>query len=1031
MVSDIYKNLTYLEENNLKHEIKVFNTTRNVELTDYLEMTDLATNKFLENESNAISPNTLNLTFSLRKREREKIPDYFDQVEDDFFDNDNYFDNLEDIRDYLVIEGDEIRVTDTFNSETIDLFVGVAKELNLREELLYKYLRLVVKDRTSDGYSKRFDKDYTYIDYYIFNKNEKERSLLYILAKKIGFSDDKIDIEDIQYSLGDYIKISTAKFEKDKSIMQELAEIVRSVVGNVYVKNDGTLKITSLLNQRDTREIDYTLKLGNILEYLEAYESVATQNKVEVKFTENKVEKRQVVFALAGQNASAELDDARVIVKANTVKNDTYWLIEYITTNVRNLDKRPEVKAYKMNHLGAREYINYTDYVIELNENKGKVKFLNPHGFDIFIEKFKLYGEPVFEYEGSNVTYTEKVLKEHEIELKSIENKYVQELRHAQVTAKYSYFLNCRNVKKFKLVCNSVPFLELEDVIKLKYGEYETKVQITNITQKADSTELELREFQIFEPAANRFENNRVNLLDKEILKNGTVDFGRIKYPDKKPPAPIGVTAEHQFLGFGIRWQALEAKDIKGYLMYIKSIDKDTGLPDGVLDTKVSVGNATYKVVKAEVGTYEVFITSLNMNGIESDKSETVVARSLKVDGTQMNVDGDSLVVDTTKKSKPLVLGTVYAKNLGANSVTANAIAAESVTANKLLFANLDGLYKDPSGGIMVKGDKLTITTLTLFENDVQLNGKVIGENGILVESNNRRTSVKGGKISFEEKNNVGEWKETRVMRKMAAGVYRFFKNGSGSWVNLREITNGVEWESVTIVAALESFDINPNARQMFCDVIKHPNDKHLFQIKVGGATNYQETNILFSRGRYTWEYAVSDQVLNSITGERTLGERKVIFSQSLSDVSGFTAEYTATRKIFYKEHAMSFKRRRRAWYMVFNAKMIYRFTPRGQNNWSGWIEGAAANLDSGNTGQRFDVEIQFVCENVTLTENNTGYEPRADTFGELNINLYFSRTVQGEIFGGTATWIAFEGSVLHHNRMERWSGPHYKGVIK
>ena len=47
MISEEYKNLTYLEENNLKHEIKVFNVTKNIELTDYLEIDDLQINKFL------------------------------------------------------------------------------------------------------------------------------------------------------------------------------------------------------------------------------------------------------------------------------------------------------------------------------------------------------------------------------------------------------------------------------------------------------------------------------------------------------------------------------------------------------------------------------------------------------------------------------------------------------------------------------------------------------------------------------------------------------------------------------------------------------------------------------------------------------------------------------------------------------------------------------------------------------------------------------------------------------------------------
>ncbi len=673
MVSQQYIDMTYLEENNLKHEIKVFNVTRNFELTDFLEIDDLSINKFLENESNAISPNTLNLSFIIKEIEREKLAEYFDE-EKGLFDRNVYFQNLREVREYLVKEDDEIKVIDTLNNEEIVLFLGIAKELSYREEILHKYLNITVKDKTIDGYNRRFDKEYIYKDYYVFNSNEKQRSLLYILAQKIGFTDALMEIEDIKYSLGDFIKIPIAKFEKDNNIMQELAELVRAVVGNVYVKSDGTLRITSLINQKDTRIVNYTLKKGNILEYLENNQEKAIQNKIEVEYTENKIEPEQVIFALAGQNANAETDNANVVIKANTTESDILWQIDYVTSNVNSIRPNPEIAAYKANSDGTRTPVEYSEYEMHLEENTGRIKFLNTKNFDIFIEKFKIYGQPIYEYEGNKVYYTEKKLESHEVELKTISNKYIQELRLAQENSKYNYFINCRNFNKYSLVCNSIPFIELEDVVNIDYGDLSRKMQVINIVQHADRTELVLKEFEIYRPDAGRWENHQINLLDKNLLRNGgTVDFGRIKYPENKPPAVIGVTAEHQFLGFGIRWQALESNDIKGYFMYIKSIDEGTGQADGVLDTKVSCGNATYKVIKADVGSYEVYITALNMNGIEGDKSETVIARSIKVDGTAMNVDGDSIVIDTT--TNKLILGTVLAKNMAANSVIANSIA--------------------------------------------------------------------------------------------------------------------------------------------------------------------------------------------------------------------------------------------------------------------------------------------------------------------------------------------------------------------
>ena len=112
--------------------------------------------------------------------------------------------------------------------------------------------------------------------------------------------------------------------------MDELAELVRSVVGDIWVTREGKLKITSLLNQKDTSISDYKLKYGNILNYLESAVTKPETNKVEVAFTENKTEARQAVFILAGQNADYENDDAKVKVPRKTSRNKKLSFIHMI-----------------------------------------------------------------------------------------------------------------------------------------------------------------------------------------------------------------------------------------------------------------------------------------------------------------------------------------------------------------------------------------------------------------------------------------------------------------------------------------------------------------------------------------------------------------------------------------------------------------------------------------------------------------------------------------------------------------------------
>ena len=63
MLPQSYIDKTYLEENNLKHRIKIYNKTKNVDISEYLDNDTLEISKFLENETQSIAANTLDLTF--------------------------------------------------------------------------------------------------------------------------------------------------------------------------------------------------------------------------------------------------------------------------------------------------------------------------------------------------------------------------------------------------------------------------------------------------------------------------------------------------------------------------------------------------------------------------------------------------------------------------------------------------------------------------------------------------------------------------------------------------------------------------------------------------------------------------------------------------------------------------------------------------------------------------------------------------------------------------------------------------------
>ena len=674
-----YINKTYKEKNNLKHRIRVFNKTKNVDITEYLDNDTLEISRFLENETQSIAANTLDLTFLPPEVDKatEKEIIYFGDSDKSFDVYDMLFTDFKDsYKNNIININDEIHIIDIFDNTELSLFVGIVTKPVIRREHLRTYIKLTLEDRTSIGYKKRFDKDYVYQGYYAYHSGAKNQSLLYKLAIELGFQDSDIEIEEMKHTLGDYIIIPVAKFEKDNQIIEELVTLVRAVVGDIWVTRDGKLKITSLLNQKDTNRVNYKLKYGNILNYLESTITKPETNKVEVSFTENKTNPREAVFILAGQNANYENDDAKVKVPANTLTNNEYWQIKYLTDYVNNLEKTPEVVAYIPNSDGTKTYIAYTDYELILDNDGGKVKFFNHTASDIFIEKFKIYGEPIKVYTGNKVTYTEKNLADHEIELHTYENKYVQDIRLAQSVARYLYFKNCREKTTHKMRTNTVPFLELQDVIKLEFEDITKDIQLTKITQKQNELEIEAIEYEEYKPNTEYFENQKSNLFDESYLNNGYIEHGNIKYPTDKSPAPINLIPEHMHLGVGASWDKVNRDDIQEYLVYMKGITEQGNYTG--LNLKFSRGNSTSFLANAEPGFYEIKVSCITMAGVESDQSTAVIAKSLEITGEQIGVDGDTIVVDTG--SKKLILGTVYAKNISAN----NKRAESQTTANPL-----------------------------------------------------------------------------------------------------------------------------------------------------------------------------------------------------------------------------------------------------------------------------------------------------------------------------------------------------------
>lgn len=498
MVSDRYINLMKLEENNRKHTYRIYNRSSDIEVTDLLDIQALKINRQLRIEGEGLTPNSVELRFVGKRGEKNDylVKDFHRSYKE--FKGVSWRDilNIETIDEYLFKHDDIVEITDTFNNETLTIFLGRVREIAITDNYFARNITITVHDGTIYGYDNKLTDDIILNDCYLYNDSDKENSILYILAKKMGFEDDKLFIENMQFADNEFIKFKFLRVEKGKKIMQSLANLVKSCYGNIFTLNNGSLKITSPFNRDDIQKLDITIGTNKgdfpVLNKMSRSFTKAQGNKVEVSYSDINTTEEQTIFMLIGANG--DVSDARIVVKANSPKIADYWKIEL--DNVARVNNTPEVIAYKLRG-EVREYITYTDFKLDIDTKGGKLWLTNPSEQDIYIEKFLIKGLPFYINEGNKVTYTEnKNLDDNNTNLKSFNNEYVLDKRQAKELSKYIYYNECRDYFKISLTTNNLPFLELEQVINVNYLKYQGKYQIVGIVQNNDSTELTLIEYK-------------------------------------------------------------------------------------------------------------------------------------------------------------------------------------------------------------------------------------------------------------------------------------------------------------------------------------------------------------------------------------------------------------------------------------------------------------------------------------------------------------------------------------------------------
>lgn len=531
-VNKEYMNLAKDEYNNYQHKYKIINLTRNgMNLEPLLISESLRVNRFLRTARGTLTPNNVKLQFEGKQGNQQDflVKDFLNRYKD--FPNMRWKDiiTIEFIEEYLIKNQDIIEIIDIFNSKEITIFKGQVREVTRIDTDNRRTIDITIEDNTIKGYENTFSEEKVYENYYISNNNEKDKSILHILSKMIGFNDNELHIADVKLKGSEYIKIPLIKCEKGKKIMEEIAEIVRATYGNIYTLPNGELRITSDLDKSYIEDTKITIgsKDGNypVLSFIENTEIQPKENKVEVKYNNVVKHDKQAVFILSGQNAVQNEDDAKIKIPKNSIGKE-WWKIEL--NNVINIERTPHIVAYMIEKItiGTKEEyttyeVEYTDYELVWEDNglNAKLRFNNRDNFDIFIKEFKIYGNPITNFKDNSILYTEiKGIKDYN--LKQVSNKYINSKELATEIAKHTYYNECRTYSRVKLQTNNMPFLSLEDIVHLDYNKYKGDYQIIAITQTESYTELLLKLYREYQAYNENFITEITAKNNKDLISS-------------------------------------------------------------------------------------------------------------------------------------------------------------------------------------------------------------------------------------------------------------------------------------------------------------------------------------------------------------------------------------------------------------------------------------------------------------------------------------------------------------------------------
>lgn len=382
------------------------------------------------------------------------------------------------LEEQVVQTGDEITIEILNGLETAQLTVlsGTAKITNRNMHMLNtSTYNVEILDEFNKLFEKVVSEDVFLFDKYIYSEQYKENSILYIVAKKLGFTDEQMNFEDVRDSQSRLVKIPFMLLRKNNRYIDELQTILDVSKGRMYIDNLKQIIFVNGLFEYE-KAIAYAFDNRNILKFVDENYKYTDKNGVRVVYDTYKYLANQVIFDLAN----------KVEVAPGTTSATARELgIKFITdlATQHNITKAEGYYYENEQQIRVSLLLNTHYEIIEFSETSAKVKFLNPYASKLYIDKFEIKGIPLAMFSDNEVSVkaTKDMLENEENFSSYNKNKYIQTEELASDIARVEYIRNCKNKKEYSFKSNFVPHLEPGDICTLKINDIDTLIQISTI----------------------------------------------------------------------------------------------------------------------------------------------------------------------------------------------------------------------------------------------------------------------------------------------------------------------------------------------------------------------------------------------------------------------------------------------------------------------------------------------------------------------------------------------------------------------